>query len=264
MYFKLFIFLLYKILKKVLIKKYKCKITVEAPSISKKSYTIFVNKTYTLKIKGTTQKIKWSSSDKNIATVNSKGKVTAKKTGTATITAKVGKSKYTCKITVAESFDGKTYTLEKWYYMNLSIVNTTEKVTWTTSNKNVVSVSPDSTTRSCKIVAEDPGTAKITAKVGSQTFSCTIIVPDFRKDFEVTTKASHYSDTTLPVVVTYVKNKTGKSKVALLQITYYDSNGEVALEYSWYSAVGAYEKDVTPVGFVKEGYKDYASYKVEI
>ena len=37
--------------------------------------------------------VKWSSSKKSVATVNSKGKVTAKKAGTAVITAKLGSSK---------------------------------------------------------------------------------------------------------------------------------------------------------------------------
>ena len=75
---------------------------VQAASV-KINYTkrkMYVSGVYTLKITGTNKTVKWSSSDKNIATVSSKGKVTAKKKGTATITAKVGKDKYTCKVTV--------------------------------------------------------------------------------------------------------------------------------------------------------------------
>lgn len=71
-----------------------------AVKISAKKKTLTVGQSVTLKIKGTKKKVKWSSSNKQVATVSSKGKVKTKKVGTATITAKVAKKKYTCKITV--------------------------------------------------------------------------------------------------------------------------------------------------------------------
>ena len=42
--------------------------------ISKKSVTITKGKTYTLKVKGTKKKVKWTSSKKSVATVSKKGK----------------------------------------------------------------------------------------------------------------------------------------------------------------------------------------------
>ena len=42
----------------------------------------------------------YTSSNKNVATVNSKGVITAKKKGTAVITVKSGTRKVTCKVTV--------------------------------------------------------------------------------------------------------------------------------------------------------------------
>ena len=68
--------------------------------LNKKSLTLTVGKTYKLKVKGTKKKVKWSSSNKKVASVNKKGKVTAKKAGKVTITAKIGKKKYKCKVTV--------------------------------------------------------------------------------------------------------------------------------------------------------------------
>ena len=76
-------------------------ITAQAKvKINKKKATITVGKTLQLKIKGTKKKKKWSSSNKWVATVNKKGKVKGLRAGRATITAKVGKKKYKCKVTV--------------------------------------------------------------------------------------------------------------------------------------------------------------------
>lgn len=68
--------------------------------ISDDSLLLQVGKSETLKVTGTKNKVTWTSSKKSVATVNKSGKVTAKKEGTATITATVNKKKYTCKVTV--------------------------------------------------------------------------------------------------------------------------------------------------------------------
>lgn len=68
--------------------------------LNKSKLSLNVGKSYTLKLKNNKRKVKWSSSKKKIATVTKKGKVTAKKTGNCNITAKVGKKKYVCKVTV--------------------------------------------------------------------------------------------------------------------------------------------------------------------
>ena len=68
--------------------------------LNKTKLTLTVGKTYKLKLKNNKKKVKWTSSKKSVATVTSKGKVTAKKAGTATITAKAAKRKYKCKLSV--------------------------------------------------------------------------------------------------------------------------------------------------------------------
>lgn len=62
--------------------------------------TLTEGKTFTLKVSGTKKTVTYSSSKKSVATVTKKGKVTAKKAGSATITAKVDGKKYSCKVTV--------------------------------------------------------------------------------------------------------------------------------------------------------------------
>ncbi len=84
-------------------KKYVCRVTVETPSISKKTASINAGSKLTLKVKNTKQKVSWKSSNRRIATVTSKGVVKGVKNGTATITAKIGNKKLTCRVTVIKT-----------------------------------------------------------------------------------------------------------------------------------------------------------------
>ena len=82
-------------------------IVAEAKTKSKiklnyKSKEVYIGSTFTLKVKGTKKKVKWSSSNKKVAKVNKKGKVKALSKGTAKICAKIGKKKLYCKVTVEE------------------------------------------------------------------------------------------------------------------------------------------------------------------
>ena len=70
--------------------------------LSSKKIVLQVGKTKKLKVKNKPAGVKvvWKSSKKKVATVSKKGKVKAKKPGKTTITAKVGKKKYKCKVVV--------------------------------------------------------------------------------------------------------------------------------------------------------------------
>jgi len=68
--------------------------------LNKTKITLYAGKSVSLKVKNNRKKVKWSSSNKKVAKVSSKGKVKGIKKGKATVTAKVGKKKYKCKVTV--------------------------------------------------------------------------------------------------------------------------------------------------------------------
>lgn len=83
-------------------KKYTCKVTVETPKLNKKNVTLKVGESITLKVTGTKQPVKWKSSRKNVVTVKN-GTITAKKAGTANVTAMVLGKKFTCKVSVRKT-----------------------------------------------------------------------------------------------------------------------------------------------------------------
>lgn len=173
-----------------------------AIKINKKKVALKKGKKIQLKIIGTKKKAKWSSNKKSVATVSSKGKVTAKRKGTAVITAKVGKKKYKCKITVLNPVirtntsipvkyfyfcpqnpkTGKkvqctTFTTSliegDFAYIPFEIIpsNATDKtVTWSSSDDKIVSV------LNGKITAHKLGSALITATCGGNEAVCTVKV----------------------------------------------------------------------------------------
>lgn len=90
---------------KVGTKIYSCKVIVEAPKLNKTSITLKEGSSCQLKMLGTRQKVKWSSSAKSVVTVSATGKVKVKqvkKDTSARITASVGGKKYSCRVLVKD------------------------------------------------------------------------------------------------------------------------------------------------------------------
>ena len=90
-------------------KKLICTVKVPSPAVTKirnvkTRLSLKTGKAYTLKPQllpsGASAKITFTSSNKKVAQVNSKGKITAKKRGSAVITVKAGKIRVRCKVTV--------------------------------------------------------------------------------------------------------------------------------------------------------------------
>ena len=145
-------------------------------TLDKTKLTLGVKETYTLTAKATptdasaaSKAVTWKSSNTKIATVSKSGKVTAKKAGTVKITATTGSGKTaTCTITVKKApskvtlnATAKTLTKNKTFQLKATLPKNTasNKLTYTSSNTKVVSVSS-----SGKIKALKKGTATVTVK----------------------------------------------------------------------------------------------------
>ena len=138
----------------------------------------------TIAPKEATETYAYTSSDAKVAKVSSKGKITAVKKGTATITIKStdGKIQSTCKVTVKEVLVTKV-TLNKTkvsLYVGNSVTlkatvspkNATKKtVSWKSSNTKIATVSS-----SGKVTTKGTGTCKITATAGGKSITSSIKV----------------------------------------------------------------------------------------
>ena len=166
--------------------------TTTAPtsvSVSPSSLTLNVGGTYTLTKSvypsNAATSYTWSSSNTSVATVDSNGKVTAKKAGTANITVKTSNGKTaTCKVTVKSTATtaptsislskssltlgaGESYTLTKSVYPS----NAVTSYTWSSSNTSVATVSNG------KVTAKKAGTTNITVKTSNgKTATCKLTV----------------------------------------------------------------------------------------
>ena len=157
-------------------KKYKVSLNASSIPLQKGKSTTAVKATLT---KGDSI-AKWTSSNKKVATVDKKGKITAKKTGTATITVrtkkgatasvkvKVQKGKVTTKKLTITNVTGKKLTMKKGktFKIKTSVtpITSPDKISYASSNKKIVTVD-----KKGKLKAVKKGTATITVKSGKKT-----------------------------------------------------------------------------------------------
>lgn len=149
----------------------------------------------------TTDVITWSTSDSTVATVNG-GIVTAKANGTATITATCGQHTATCDITVnvsqekpctAISLDKETLSFDsaeetKTITATLTPSDTTDALTWSSSDNNVATVSNG------VVTIHGIGTATITATCGEQTATASVIQTTIKAPYELKTVTDKVPD----------------------------------------------------------------------
>lgn len=140
--------------------------------LNKTKIVLVVGQTYNLKVSGTKKTPQWSSSNKKIVSVTKKGVVKGLRKGTATITAKIGKKKYKCKVTVeAPKLSSTKKTVTAGTSFALKLNGTKRTVKWYTSNKKIATVSSKGVVKTLRA-----GSVKITAKLGGKSYVCRLTV----------------------------------------------------------------------------------------
>lgn len=205
--------------------------------LNRSTLTLGVGEAYTL-IKTVTPTVaggacKWSSSNSTVASVNSKGTVTAKKAGTATITVKTanGLSK-TCKVTVKpapSSIKVSTSSLTLGKGEEFIISESTNagsyawKFNWSSSNTSVATVTK-TTGNKAKIVAKGTGTANITVKTyNGKTATCKVTVKPAPSSVKLST-----TSLTLGKGETFIISQNSNSGSYAKSFSWSSSNSSVA------------------------------------
>jgi uncharacterized protein YjdB len=191
--------------------------------------------------------VKWSSSNAEVAAVDSNGKVTAKKAGTAVITATSSNRKTaSCTVTVKQkeiaitgiSLNKSTTSITEGESETLTATITPSNATgdktvkWSSSNAEVAAVDSNG-----KVTAKKAGTAVITATSSNRkTASCTVTVK--QKEIAITGISLNKSTTsitegeseTLTATITpsnATGDKTVKWSSSNAEVAAVDSNGKV-------------------------------------
>ena len=154
--------------------------------------------------------VKWSSSKPGVASISRNGLVTAKKSGTAVITAKCGKKSVKVNVTVVNkslklSKQKLTLRVGEKRKLTAKVSGVSKTVTWTSSNTNVAKVSKG------VITASGCGFAFITATANGITKKCTVYVQEQKSISLNTTSLSLAKGKTYTLKAT-IKGMRGKIK----------------------------------------------------
>ena len=137
----------------------------------KSKYTLYVGEKKKLKVLNYVKKAKYKSSKKSVATVDSKGHVTAKKAGKTVIRVSINGYTSKCKVTVKNvKINKKSIVIAAGLTDSLYLTNNF-KAKWKSSDESVVTVTSTGT-----IKAKAAGTAVITAKRKGKKYKCNITV----------------------------------------------------------------------------------------
>ena len=181
--------------------------------LSSKKIVLQVGKTKKLKVKNKPAGVKvvWKSSKKKVATVSKKGKVKAKKPGKTTITAKVGKKKYKCKVVVKRNNSIK---VTKPSDNNNSVIN---QVTTKSEPSQIVTTKAEvKTTKTETTKKNDSTTVKPTvAPTLKPTVAPTTVAPTLKPTEKPTTVApTTVAPTAKPTVAPTLKPTAKPTTVA--------------------------------------------------
>lgn len=219
-----------------------CKVTVEAETVYVTSITL--NKTFvslnvgeTVQLNAsispstaTNKNVSWYSGNTSVATVSSNGYVTAKSSGTATITCKASDNSgkiATCSVVVKEIVQPTSITLDKTRASlavgeTLQLTATVEPsevedktVTWISDNTAVATVSNNGL-----ITAKNAGTTNIIATTSNNLAAVCVVTVETNTDGELVPWSGHYK-----VSSSHVENNPTKEYPDDFEITIEKKNG---------------------------------------
>lgn len=158
-----------------------CKVTVEPKGLKYKKKTIRKNARFTNVLVGAKAGVKWSSSNKKVATVNGKGVVKGRKSGTCKVVAHFGGKKYACKVTVVNPrLNKKKITVYNSRSFRLKVTGGKGHIRWKSGNKKVATVSKKGT-----VTAIKGGTCTVTAVRNGIALKCKVTVPKHYKGYKI-------------------------------------------------------------------------------
>jgi uncharacterized protein YjdB len=125
---------------------------------------------YTIVPSNSTDKVTISSSNKNIATVSSTGKIKARRAGSTTITITTSSGKQAEIQLQVIGLNKTSLTLEQYDYETLTVEGVTSGITWYSANPSIATVSGG------KVVGRKVGSTTIYAKFSGITLGCKVKV----------------------------------------------------------------------------------------
>ena len=171
------------------------------------------------------KKPKFTSSDSKVASVNTYGKITAKKAGTATITAKTASGEAACKVTVEKTvitLNQKNISLENGYTARLTAkVSNGHPVTYRSGKTSVAAVDEDGV-----VTAKKPGEAVITVTADKTSVTCKVTVKAPKISLN-RTAVSMYRKKTVKLSVQSTSKSIPKWKTNKKSVATVDSDGTV-------------------------------------
>lgn len=167
----------------------------------------------------------YSSSNSSVASVNTYGKITAKKAGSATITVKTRGGEAACKITVRKTvvtLSKSSIKMQIGGHTRLTAkVSTGHSVKWKSAKPSIASIADDGT-----LTAKKSGQTTITASVDHTSVTCkvTVEVPSVRLNKST---ASLYRRQCVKLAVTSTSNGTPVWKSNKKSVATVDTSGNV-------------------------------------
>lgn len=168
---------------------------------------------------------KFSSSNSAVASVNTYGKVTAKKAGSAEITAKTTNGEASCKVTVKKTtivLSQQSLALENGASARLTVKTSTgHTVKWKSSKTSIASVDENGV-----VLAKKPGAAVVTATVDKNSAECKVTVKSPKVKLS-RTSVSLYRKGTVKLSVSTTSKSMPKWKTNKKSVATVDENGQV-------------------------------------